>query len=553
MSLHIAKTHPLPVKKILFPVLLLVSLLLSLGFGQLRATGNDTGQAIEQGVELYRSNDYPRAIALWEQALGQNPADTAEKTLLLSNLAKAYQQLGNYPRSIDYWEKAIADYRRDGDIEQIGRTLTEQAGDYLQLGQTRRAIELLCGPDPCQPDSALAIARGQNDETAAIAATATLAEAYRILGETEKAIDLLLPLASEDSPYRAEIFNSLGVYYIARGEYWQTKAESARKSGKFRAKEFEERAQEDFQKASDRFQDSLNIREQMAPLLQLIKLAPRDDYLQRALPLWESLPNTPAKVYAAIDLAGLPNSSLSVCPAAFSIEREQRESLLTQAVQIAYQSGNSRARSFAEGAFGHLYECAQQPEKALTWTRKALMSAEQNAGDRDSLYLWEWQSGRIWQERGETARAIEAYQSAFDTLERIRGEQVSSGREIRLNFRDRVEPLYRTLAKTRLDHLESRPKSERQREINLSLQTIDALRLAELQDYLGNNCLLPLQQEKTVDELVNKNTAIFSSMIFEDETVMILTLADGTRKVQVIPVARNSMIQTVAEFRDSLI
>jgi tetratricopeptide (TPR) repeat protein len=88
---------------------------------------------------------------------------------------------------------------------------------------------------------------------------------------------------------------------------------------------------------------------------------------------------------------------------------------------LAKQLNNSLAASYSIGHQAHLYEADGRLDEALTLTRRAASLAHQTQSP-DSLYLWQWQTGRILRAQGETEQAITAYISARDTLETIRGD-----------------------------------------------------------------------------------------------------------------------------------
>ncbi|NEP34608.1 MULTISPECIES: hypothetical protein [unclassified Moorena] len=49
---------------------------------------------------------------------------------------------------------------------------------------------------------------------------------------------------------------------------------------------------------------------------------------------------------------------------------------------------------------------------------------------QDSLYLWEWQTARIFKEQGKVTEAIRAYENAIATLETIRSDILTASRDV---------------------------------------------------------------------------------------------------------------------------
>ena len=58
---------------------------------------------IQQGIELYQAEQFDRAVQVWETALTQEK-DRLGKSLILSNLSLAYQNLGRWQEA----EKSIS-------------------------------------------------------------------------------------------------------------------------------------------------------------------------------------------------------------------------------------------------------------------------------------------------------------------------------------------------------------------------------------------------------------------------------------------------------------
>ena len=230
------------------------------------------------------------------------------------------------------------------------------------------------------------------------------------------------------------------------------------------------------------------------------------------------------------------------------------ETLLNQSVQIAEYIQDYRSQSFALGAKGHFYECQGNYNQALDLTRKALIIAEQKLKSKDSLYLWEWQTGRILLQRGDELKAMEAYERAFQTLEKIRTDILTANKDFQLDFRDVIQPIYRKLAELKLvqnsqnylseqdrifseqdartTNLISQQKANKQdnkvsNNLNDARNIIDSLRLAELQNYFGNECILAAIKQQQVDELLGKNTAVFSSVILANRAAIVLNLPTG--------------------------
>ena len=69
-----------------------------------------------------------------------------------------------------------------------------------------------------------------------------------------------------------------------------------------------------------------------------------------------------------------------------------------------------RTLAYAWGYLGQLYEARQRYADASNLTRRALFVAQQAAAE--SLYLWEWQLGRLLRTQGDLDGALASYQRA---------------------------------------------------------------------------------------------------------------------------------------------
>ncbi|MBW4616264.1 MAG: CHAT domain-containing protein [Desmonostoc vinosum HA7617-LM4] len=549
----------------------------------------NASQLVKQGIANYKSGEFLDAIQPWKTALElyQKSNDFPNVAIINENLARVYQQLGEYEQVLSYWQKVIAHYRSIKDFTKVGRTLTEIAQAYISLGQTGKAIGILCSTVDaenqeelgCQKASALQIALQQKDKQGEIAALGSLGEAYRLQGNYDIAIKRFEE-AKNSHLYSSAIFNSLGNTLVSRAQLWNLRAKSAQKQGIIKASEFKRKATEDYQQALGYFLASFeeanqqkNKSDEMRSLLNLIQLyysarginlfdlAKVDVYIQKALEIIDQLPNSVNKVYAAIAIANLPalnveyTSPLTECSAKLK-QPEQIKKLFNKAIKVSQTLRNSRSESYALGALGHFYECHQEYQKALELTKKALWMADQNLQAKDSLYLWEWQAGRILlKDRNKNPEALAFYKQAYNNLEKLRSDILIADRDLQFDFRDIIEPFYRQLAQLQLELavLDTTNLQERNQVLNSALTTINSLRLAEIQNYFGNDCILTAVNNTTVDDILEKDTAFISSIILKDKTGILLTLPNQEKYLKWINQNQEVFRDKIDKFRQSII
>lgn len=558
------------------------------GFGEVvTAQAPDAKQLVQQGISRYQAGDYKGAISPWQTALTfyQNTKSRANEAIVFENLARAYQQLGQSEQAISHWQPAIAYYRKIKDLQQVGRLLTEQAQSYSSLGQPRKAIAILCGygaEQGCDTESALQIARAYKAHALEAAALGSLGDAYRLRGEYNQAIEHLqasLKLANEiDNPaIRSSALNSLGNAYISLAKVNDRRANSAEQIGdSIEAGEFRKQALSYDSKALEYFQNSLNLarvqKDRPGEVRSLLNsIAPyhrtkastlADSAVQQAVVLLEHLPDSRDKVYAAIALANLVQPVPAVDATSFGTRCPKREleskvsQLLDNAVLIARRLKDSRSESFALGELGHVYECHQDLSRALDLTEQAQWAAQQDLNAKDSLYLWEWQAGRIFKAQHQDLEAIDAYEQAVATLEDIRSDILIASRDLQFDFRDTVEPIYRELAALRLEHASpaSAKSDEQKKNLGTVLRTIDSLKLAELQNYFGSDCVLTAFNNLESVDLIGAETAtaVFSSIILKDRTAIVVSFPNGEKSYAWIDVDNETLRKQINEFRRGL-
>lgn len=547
---------------------------------------------VQTGVSQYQAGDYPEAIATWKTALTlyQQSNNSINQAIVLENLARAHQAIGQVSNAIVNWEEAIATYRQRQDLPQMGRMMTEQAQAYARLGQYRQAIALLCGQVldqaqadqladqlenrpagkpaaelACQSGTAVQIAQVSQNLSNAVAALGSLGEAYRLKGSNDAAeyyLQTALPIAQAlaNPLYLSSIQNSLGNIYVSRAQLSYRRAQSAAQTGsqetaiQFKAagEQFDRQASQFFQQSFTTAQQQHNrsgqLRAQMALISIYRRLGDRSATatLQQSVELLNQLPPAQEKIYAAIDLAKLlqqdaPNSAQSV-------------ELLHQAIAEAKQIGNPRSLSFALGELGRFYEGQPDYLRAMDLTQQARLAAEK---DLDSRYLWEWQTGRILKAKGQVVPAIDAYEKSITTLETIRGDILVSSQDVQFDFRDAIEPIYRQLMQIRLGleqpAVSLPPESAGNVNVDATLTTLDSLKLAELQNYFGNDCVLTaMRTDRAALVGEGTETAVISSVILPDRTGIVLSLPNQTQQLSWINISADQLTQEVNLYRRGL-
>jgi len=555
---------------------------------------------VNQGIELYNAGDFRGAIAVWVKSLSEKGEDNQQESdiQVRQYLARAYQQIGEIDKTINYLNQVIDFYRSANNTQQVGRMLTEVAQAYSDLGQHKRAINLLCGDmgkQQCTEDSALGIATSEQDGLGEAAANGSLGNALYFLGEYDRAIQVLGASYKkagelENRGYLMAAANNLGNLYTSLAQRNYRYINFASEADDNEAVEkFTKQAGVYETKAIRYFENSLKIARaenstqgEVSALLNLVlpyyrsqnklyinqnKQINSENNSEMNLEIFkqvekniENLPPSRKKAFALIKLARLMqkvNSSDSGIVASGYECLQSKSSpkvvnLFERGLKVAQNIGDKQTQSFALGWLGHVYECSGNYQNALNFTNQAQIVA----ATKESRYLWEWQAGRIYKATNKESLAIKAYESSANTLEDIEKDIAIANRDVRLDFQDSVEKIYRNLAELRIRNALKASNSKTvklQQNLNSALNTLDKLRLAELRNYLGSDCDLQLIDKPIAQ--VDKNTAVFRSIMLEDGIAVILMLPESNSvrlKMNWIPIPKKAAIETVNQFRINL-
>jgi len=553
-----------------------------------KAQAMEPGQRVQQGISRYEAGDYLGAIAPWQAALAvyQSKGDLGNAAIVGENLARTSLQLGQASQAVNYWGEAAELHQQLNNSQALGRALTEQAQAYSQLGQHRRALALLCSSlstESCAEGSALSLAQSTADDLGQAAALGSMAEAHRLLGEYDAAKEMLEAaqpiIATLNNPaFQASALSSLGNLEVGRAKAFYRKGKALERIGdqqfakrvRVQGKAADEAAQSYFAEAMVLAQQSHNTAEYIKGLSSLIPIHRRlnqstlaDHQWREAQALIESMPKTQATAFAAINLAGLADesqtqlgSSLGLqCPSRDS--RKQAQGLLEESLAIADQIQNLRVKSFAKGHLGYLAECSGQLNLALALTEEARWAADQDRQAQDSLYLWDWQIGRILQAQGQEQAAVGAYGEAIEHLEDIRSDILTANQDLQFDFRDTVEPIYRSLAALNLEKIPVSEvisqSNEQFKTIDTTLQTVDSLKLSELQNYFGSDCVIAPVSRSVIDVQQGAvDTAIVNTLTFPNRTAVIYSFPDGSTQVEWIELSQGSIREKTIDFRKEL-
>lgn len=231
-----------------------------------------------------------------------------------------------------------------------------------------------------------------------------------------------------------------------------------------------------------------------------------------------------------------------------SVSEREIVELGGKAIELARDLGDSRAKSYALGNLGKVYEGNQRWLEAQDCTQQALLwSQNVSLNAPDLAYLWQWQLGRIrWNgEARDVEGAIAAYTAAFNTLQSVRNDLVPISRDGQFDFRDKIEPVYRELADLLLQ--EEKPS---QGNLKQARNVIEALQVAELDNFFRDACVVVNKVEEidTIADKYDPKAAVIHAIILPNRLAIILKLPGQSElEYQATPVSEKTIRTTLRQ------
>ena len=445
-----------------------------------------------------------------------------------------FMQKGDFRQAIVNGTEAEKLYAEGGKVREQVKALLNLSASYESLGRYRKSVEDL--------GAALVLAEKTGDRDLKVSVVGRLGNAcvfINKLDEAEKYLKEALALAAkEDYGGRASALNYFGNLRVLQKKYDEALAayrEGLALSGK-----------------SDRLL-AARISANIAKALVL-----KGDYrdaeaeLKTAYEKYMALDNSHDKAYGLINIG----RSYRQMGTAARAEANQFSSLalkiLQEAFALAVEIGDHLSASYASGYAGQVYEETGRFQAALSYTRRAIFETQQVIAP-ESLYLWQWQSGRIFRALNRPEEALSVYRSAVNTLQSIRNELLADCRIYnQLSFQDVVEPLYFELADMLLKSAGPiKDQTAAQAYLREARQTIELLKTSELQNYFQDACVVAGKLKMKELDVVSPGTAVVYVIPLKDRLELLLGLNTGIRRFTV-EVGSTAFTEEVRAFRKKL-
>ncbi|MEB3310056.1 MAG: CHAT domain-containing protein [Snowella sp.] len=186
-----------------------------------------------------------------------------------------------------------------------------------------------------------------------------------------------------------------------------------------------------------------------------------------------------------------------------------------QVFRQAQQLGDRRNEADALGYLGAIAQQKGDYPQAENYTKQALQRLSAYYFPA-SAYRWQWQLGRLYRLQNQADSAINAYNLAYQTLQSLRQEIVTTNPDIQYTFRDGVEPVYREYVDLLLQ-----PENPDQETLKKARDIIESLQLAELNNFFQEACLEAQPQQ--IDQ-IDPQAAVIYGIVLPERLAVILSV-----------------------------
>ncbi|MDZ8089308.1 MAG: CHAT domain-containing protein [Nostoc sp. DedQUE12b] len=527
-----------------------------------------TQDLLQQGKVLYEAEKFAEAVKVLQQAVKNfgSQGNELQQAVALSNLALAYQKLGNLPPA----QQAITDSLKlleksspAQNLQVLAPILDIQGSIQLDLGQAEQALNTW--------QRAEASYRQLGDQNGIIRDRINQAQAWQVLGFYRQGLRILTKLqyqlqSKPDSVSKAVELRAFGNALQLAGDLDHSRrvlkqslsiAQKLDSPQDVSAALFSlgntAQGQQDFKGAIEFYQQAAAIApnqiskvqaqvNQLNLLVNTGQTAAVHTLLPQIQTQLAQLPASVKTIYAQINLA----QSLMK----FGTTPEAIAQICAKALQQAQDLADKRAESFALGTLGSVYEQTKQWSIAQNLTEQALLVAE-TINAPDIAYLWHWQLGRLLKQQGEIESAIANYDTAIGVLQTLRSDLVVMNRNVQFSFKESVEPVYRESVELLLQFQQTHPS---ELTLDKARQRIEALQLAELDDFFREACI----NAKTVllDTVVDKDNptaAIIYPIILPTQLQVIVKIPQQPLRNYTAKKSQNEVEGTIKQLREYLL
>ena len=515
---------------------------------------------LEQGRNLYRSGRFAEAVTIWQMAAQQyyTQGDRLNEALSLSYLSLAQQELNQWQaaqQSIEQSLKLLQTSIPSADPILWAQALNTQANLQLHTGKAETALESW--------QQAQKFYEQAGDKMGSLGSQINQAQALQTLGFYRRSKQQLEVLTEKlqgmpDNEIKVSGLRSLGLALQMIGN--SSKSQQVLEQSLAIARKISAQPQlssillnlgqtavdlQDPEAALDYFEQAqlltTNPSDRLQARLAQFKLFLNYDKLEFVNPLapqllqeLRELPPSHTSLYAAINFVATLNRQSNSDPI---LPLKDLAQLMAITVKSAQQIQDTQAEAHALHQWGKLYHRTQQLSEAQELTQKSLNIARQLQAN-DIIAQSARQVGQLYKQQGDRSKAITAYTEAVNALKALRGDLVAINPDVQFSFRTSVEPVYRELVDLLLEDQPSQAELIEAREL------IEALQIAELDNFFREACLDRTQQ---IDQVDPTATVIYP-IVLPDRLTVILSKAGQPLRSYVTHKSQAEIEQTLDNF-----
>lgn len=524
-------------------------------------------ELLHEGQNHYKAGRFSQAVEMWQQAVEmfEHRGDRYNQIVALNSLSVAHQSLGQWETARTTIAHAFFLLQSQHDPLLYAQILDTLGSWHLHIGDPEAALErwqqaeaIYRSLQPTQ-HHAQALPLNQINQTQALRSLGFYRRAQQLIESVNQALT-----TQPDSLLKVRGLQSLGLTLRMVGDVEESQQVLQR------AMALAQRL--DLDQVLPALQLSLAhsaiaLNQLDTALIQYQKIQKTANLQQHQIEatlgelsaqfkLGNSTASPNHLTSLSIELLNLPASRWSsyaqIYLATTLIDQNIAGQAVLQLLHHALHQGqildDQRVQSYALGQIGLFYETTGQWSEALGATQEALVRAATLETD-DLIALWQWQQGRILQrqvaesslvaqtpevhmlktlppEQDQAIRtlqtqALNAYDQAVQALGHLRQDLVAMNPEVQFSFRDQIEPIYRDYVRLLLQDLERLPTSTQQQRLHRAREVIEALQLAELENFFRESC--QTYQPRSI-ETIDANAAVIYTIVLDQRLEVILSL-----------------------------
>ena len=440
---------------------------------------------------------------------------------------------GAFTEAANHWHEAVRLYAQAEQPGNQSAVLTQLSQAYQALGHDQKTLDSL--------DQALNLSRQTGDRSQTAVILGYLGNQYLAMGNMEEAATHLqdgLQIAKEmsNTNLAAHILNNLGNLSSAQTQY--------------------DEALQHYTASQQLAADNANHMVASRALInaaraarQLKQYPQAKTHLQQARERLRTLPDSHDKASSLVNLGQTYNTLRPHLRDDHSDLLLRASDAFTAAAQIAAALEDTRIASYAWGYLGQLYETEHRYDEALQLTRRAALAA-QRAQAPESLYRWQWQTGRLLRAKGDIAAAVDVYRQATGTLQSFRQEIGPVYGRSRSSFREVAARVYFDLVDLLLQQAAALPDPDQATPyLREARDVVEVLKAAELEDYFQDNCVARASTAEL--DILSQEAVIIYPILLPDRLELLVNVPSGLKRFTV-PVDTVTLTRTVRSFRRHL-